>query len=214
MKKVIVFRVEDVLVKDFNKEESLKRAISVETNKLKKSVGLDVLERELKKQRNDKNCEAIKEKMTEKWNEIAGKVREMETERNEWVERKEREFYDKEFERSKFRNGVEEVMKVLKGIKERKGVEVVFVSDHRKSKVESILWSNGLRDFEVENCNGDWIGRVSERSGKSKGDMIMLSNKESDLKNSVEWGIKVDRIRMEQEGVSGFMGKIGLKQCA
>lgn len=45
MKKVIVFRVEDVLVKDFNKEDSLKRAVSIETNKLKKSVGLDVLER-------------------------------------------------------------------------------------------------------------------------------------------------------------------------
>lgn len=49
MKKVIVFRVEDVLVKDFNKEDSLRRAVSIETNKLKKSVGLDVLEREIRK---------------------------------------------------------------------------------------------------------------------------------------------------------------------
>ena len=38
MKKVIVFRVEDVLVKDFNKEDSLRRVVSIETNKLKKSV--------------------------------------------------------------------------------------------------------------------------------------------------------------------------------
>ena len=49
MKKVIVFKVEDVLVKDFNKEDCLKRAISIEINKLKRSVGLDVLEKEIKK---------------------------------------------------------------------------------------------------------------------------------------------------------------------
>lgn len=49
MKKVIVFRVENVLVKDFNKIESLERAVAIETNKLKRNVGLDVLEKELKK---------------------------------------------------------------------------------------------------------------------------------------------------------------------
>ena len=49
MKKVIAFRFENVLVKDFNKIESLERAVAIETNKLKKNVGLDVLEKELKK---------------------------------------------------------------------------------------------------------------------------------------------------------------------
>ena len=61
MKKVIVFRVEDVLVKDFNKEDSLRRAVSIETNKLKRSVGLDVLEREIKKKgKDEEDCEKLK----------------------------------------------------------------------------------------------------------------------------------------------------------
>ena len=61
MKKVIVFRVENVLVKDFNKKDSLKRAITIETNKLKKSVGLDVLEREIKKKEAEKKGISVNE---------------------------------------------------------------------------------------------------------------------------------------------------------
>ena len=123
MKKVIVFRVEDVLVKDFNKEDSLKRAVSIETNKLKKSVGLDVLEREIKKKgKDEEDCEELKVESMEKWKEIEGKVRMKEKEKKEWVERREREFYDREFERRKFKGGIGEIMKVLKGMKVRSEV--------------------------------------------------------------------------------------------
>ena len=187
MKKVIVFRVEDVLVKDFNKEDSLRRAISIETNKLKKIIGEESNREELEK--------VVKEK-------------------KEWVDRREREFYDREFERSKFKSGIGEIMKVLKGMKERMGVNVVFVTDHRKSKVGGILWNNGLRDVEVENCNGNWIERVLEDCGKCKEDVIIFSNKQSDLDSGEEWGIKVENFRVEMEGMNGFMGKIGLKMCA
>ena len=215
MKKVIVFRVEDVLVKDFNKEDSLRRAVSIETNKLKKSVGLDVLEREIKKKgKDEEDCEELKVESMEKWKEIEGKVRMKEKEKKEWVERREREFYDREFERSKFKSGIGEIMKVLKGMKERMGVNVVFVTDHRKSKVGGILWNNGLRDVEVENCNGNWIERILDDCGKSKEDVILFSNKRSDLESSEEWGIKVENFRVEMEGMNGFMGKIGLKMCA
>lgn len=206
MKKVIVFRVEDVLVKDFNKEDSLKRAVSIETNKLKKSVGLDVLEREIKKKgKDEEDCEELKVESMEKWKE---------KEKKEWVERREREFYDREFERRKFKGGIGEIMKVLKGMKERLGVVVVFVTDHRKSKVGGILWNNGLRDVEVENCNGNWIERVLDDCGKSKEDVILFSNKRGDLESGEEWGIKVENFRVEMEGMNGFMGKIGLKRCA
>lgn len=187
MRKVIVLRVEDVLVKDFNKEDSLRRAISIETNKLKKIIGEESGREELDK--------VVKEK-------------------KEWVDRREREFYDREFERSKFKGGIGEIMKVLKGMKERLGVNVVFVTDHRKSKVGGILWSNGLRDVEVENCNGNWIERVLEDCGKSKEDVILFSNKQSDLESGEEWGIKVENFRVELEGMNGFMGKLGLKMCA
>ena len=109
---------EDVLVKDFNKEDSLKRAVSIETKKLKKSVGLDVFEKEIKKKdKDEEDCEELKVESMEKWNEIEGKVRMKEKEKKEWVERREREFYDREFERSKFKSGIGEIMKVLKGMK-------------------------------------------------------------------------------------------------
>ncbi len=215
MKKVIVFRVEDVLVKDFNKEDSLKRAVSIETNKLKRSVGLDVLEKEIKKKcKGKEDCEGLKVERMEKWKEIEGKVRMKEMERKEWVDRKEREFYDREFERSKFKGGVGELFKVLKGMKERLGVDVVFVTDHRISKVGCILWNNGLRDVEVESCNGNWVERVLNNSGKCKEDVILFSNRQSDLESSEIWGIKVVNFRVELEGMNGFMGKIGLKMCA
>lgn len=187
MKKVIVFRVEDVLVKDFNKEDSLRRAISIETNKLKKRTGVELEEEEYEK---------------------------IKMEKKEWVDRKEREFYDREFERNKFKGGIGEIMKVLKGMKERMGVEVMFVTDRRKSKVGSILWSNGLRDVEVESCNGNWIERVLDGCEKDKEDVIFFSNKQSDLENSENWGIKVENFRVELEGMNGFMGKLGLKMCA
>ena len=172
MKKVIVFKVEDVLVKDFNREASLKRAGSI------KKIGMT------------------------------------ESEKVEWVDRKERDFYEKEFERSKFKGGIEEIMKVLKGMKDSLGVTVVFVTDHRKSKVGGILWNNGLRDVDVESCNGNWIERVLEDCGKSKEDVILFSNKRGDLESGEEWGIKVENFRVELEGMNGFMGKLGLKMCA
>ena len=90
----------------------------------------------------------------------------------------------------------------------------MFVTDHRKSKVGGILWNNGLRDVEVESCNGNWIDRVLEECGKSKEDVILFSNKQSDLESGEEWGIKVENFRVELEGMNGFMGKIGLKMCA
>ena len=105
-------------------------------------------------------------------------------------------------------------MKVLKGMKERMNVEIVFVSSHRKSKVERVLWNNGLREMEVENCSGCWVERIIENSGKDRGDVVLFSNDMGDLESSELWGIKVERLNVEIEGIGGFMGKIGLKQCA
>jgi hypothetical protein len=187
MKKVIVFKVENVLVKDFNKEESFRRAMAVGVNKLKRSAGVDMVGKELER---------------------------IEKEKKEWVERREKEFYNNEFERSKFKNGCGEIMKVLEFIKDRMGVEVVFVSKYRKGKVESVLWSNGLRNMEVESCNGDWVSRVIEKRGKRKEDIVMFSNDINDIERGEEWGIKVERLNVEKEGINGFMSKIGLRQSA
>jgi len=87
-----------------------------------------------------------------------------------------------------------------------------FVSLHRKSKVESILWNNGLREMDVENCSGCWIERIIENSGKDRGDVVLFSNDIGDLECGELWGITVELFNAEIEGVGGFMGKIGLKQ--
>lgn len=215
MKKVIVFKVEDVLVKDFNKEDCLKRAISIEINKLKRSVGLDVLEKEIKKKsKGGEDCERMKEEREEKWMEIERMVKIKEEEKKKWVDRREREFYDREFERCKFKGGIRDILKVLKSMEKRMGLVVVFITDHRRSKVNGIMWNNGLRDVEVESCNGNWIERILDDCGMSKEDVILFSNKQSDLENGEEWGIKVENFRVELEGMNGFMGKLGLKMCA
>ena len=215
MKKVIVFKVEDVLVKDFNKEDCLKRAISIEINKLKRSVGLDVLEKEIKKKsKGGEDCERMKEEREEKWMEIERMVKIKEEEKKKWVDRRDREFYDREFERCKFKGCIRDILKVLKSMEKRMGLVVVFITDHRRSKVNGIMWNNGLRDVEVESCNGNWIERILDDCGMSKEDVILFSNKQSDLENGEEWGIKVENFRVELEGMNGFMGKLGLKMCA
>ena len=43
--------------------------------------------------------------------------------------------------------------------------------------------------------------------------MILFSNKQGDLENGEEWGIKVENLKVELEGMNGFMGKLGLKMC-
>ena len=111
MKKLLIFKVENILVKEFNKEESLKRAISLETNRLKKSVGLDALEKELEK--TGKVDERMIAVIAEKWNAIEDRMREIEVKKKAWVEQRERDFYENEFEKSKFKKEVREVMKVL-----------------------------------------------------------------------------------------------------
>jgi hypothetical protein len=187
MKKVIVFRVENVLVKDFNKEDSYRRIMVIETNRLRRNAGSEEVEKDLEK---------------------------IESEKRKWVERREKEFYDKEFERSKFKNGVGEIMKVLYDMKGRMGLEMVFVSKYRKGKIESVLWGNGLREVDVENCSGDWVGRVLERSGKEVEDVVMFSNDLNDMERREEWGIKVERLNAEKEGIEGVMGKLGLRRSA
>ena len=102
-------------------------------------------------------------------------------------------------------------MKVMSVLKDSKRLNVIFVSDYRKSKVESILWRNGLRDYIIEECHGNWLERILKDSGKRKEDIVYFSNNQDDMERGVKWGIKVERLNLDEERVSDFMGKIGLK---
>ncbi len=215
MKKVIVFRVEDVLVKDFNRAQSFDRAILIEENKLKRNLGLDVLEMELKRKRkNNENCDLLSKESKEKWEEFHDKIMMKIDEVSDRVDRREKAFNDNEFERSKFKRGIGEILSVLMGIKERMNLEIVFVSDYRKSKVERVLWNNGLRDVKVVKHHGNWWDGVLNDCGKIREDMIFFSNDEGDMWLNSAWGIRVENFRVELEGMNGFMGKLGLKMCA
>ena len=215
MKKVIVFRVEDVLVKDFNRAQSFDRAILIEENKLKRNLGLDVLEMELKRKRkNNENCDLLSKESKEKWEEFHDKIMMKIDEVSDRVDRREKAFNDNEFERSKFKRGIGEILSVLMGIKERMNLEIVFVSDYRKSKVERVLWNNGLRDVKVVKHHGNWWDGVLNDCGKISEDMIFFSNDEGDMWLNSAWGIRVENFRVELEGMNGFMGKLGLKMCA
>lgn len=215
MKKVIVFRVEDVLVKDFNREESLKRVVVIGENRIRRGVGLEEIEREYRRKCRCKEdgCEELEKSIRELKGKIEGELRRNEVECRKKVERREKEFYDVEFERSKFKVGVKEVLRVLKGM-EGMGVEVYFMSDYRKSKVGRLLWNNGMREVEVMSGSGDWVGRVLDGSGKERRDVVLFSNKGSDKEREEELNIKVERYDVEGEGIKGLFGKIGLKQCA
>ena len=96
-------------------------------------------------------------------------------------------------------------------MKDRNILDVVFVSDYKKSKVERILWSNGLRGYIIENCHGNWLDKILKDSGKQKDDIVYFSNNSEDMERGVEWGISIERLDLDSEGISGFMSKIGLK---
>ena len=182
-------------------------------NKIERNHGMDELEVELKKKNNKReDCRELRKRIRKERYEMRDEVRSKEMEVYRWVEKREKEFYDNELEKSKFKKGVNEIMEVIYGMKERMDLKVVFVSDYRRSKIESILWRNGLRNVEIESCDGNWIERIIERSGKAKEEMVLFSNNKSDLENSEKWGIRVEKLNADEEGVSGFMNRIGFKK--
>lgn len=189
MKKLILFRVENILVKEYNKENSLKRAVATEFNRLKKKSGRTMTAEEM----------------------IASMQR-IEAEKRIWAARKEKEYNDKEFERCKFKRGSLEILGVLDRMKDRSGIDVAFVSDYSRNKVWSVLAGNGLRDCWIEDGRGNWMERVVCNSGRDESDMIVFSDKEEDYKQGEETGIKVESLNVEAEGLYGFLKKIGLKQ--
>ncbi|NLN99522.1 MAG: hypothetical protein GX125_04580 [Bacteroidales bacterium] len=181
MKKIIVFRMENVLVKDFNKDERLEKALASEMRKRRLRTRDDELSR-------------------------------FENEKREWLDRREKEFYDKEFEKSKFEGVTEEIFKVLKELRDRGRLKIVVVSAHRKGKVEGILLRNNCRDIEVFDINGDWIKELLKDGKHEKKDMVLFSNYEEDHGRALEWGIQVKNYDAEKNGLEAFFNKIGLRK--
>ena len=169
MKKVIVFRVEEVLVKgnDENRLEEMRGRVFV-----KKSVGEKVFEEEFYKEDGKKrkvvmSCGEMVVKMVEmeKRFEEEGDVekkywiRDVRKKLEDWEDGKEKRLAER---RKKFMDEVYEKqmigkrgeLKDLERICEVTGSRMVFVSEEKRSRVGNLLYNNGLRRFEVESGVG------------------------------------------------------------
>ena len=164
MKKVIVFQVENVLVKGYDE----KRMDEMVGKKMvRKMVGDEMFEKEfVKKESRGKKvmmgCKEMLEKMREleKKYEEEGDVmkrywmRDLRRKMEEWEEGKEKRMEEKR--RKNLEYGFEkkviekrEDLKDLERICERVGGKMIFVSGERKGRVEKLLKNNGLKVFEV-----------------------------------------------------------------
>ena len=169
MKKTIVFKVENVLVK----ESDEKRMDEVNGRKILKGlVGEELFKKEFER------VEKGGKKKVLSWFEIIGKMEELERrfeeerdlikkywmrdvrERMEkWGDKKEerieemkKRYLEEGFERRVIvmKNELKDLESICRIIKGR----MIFVSDIRKSKVERLLFNNGLRVFEVKEDMG------------------------------------------------------------
>ena len=165
MKKVIVFLVDDVLVKGYdveNGDELSGRRI------VKKEVGEEFFEKVFVKEAGKKKKEVMScGEMVGKMIELEGRfeeegdtvkkywIRDLRKKMEVWEDRKEKRLVElrKKYLAGGFEKrliGKREELKDLERICEVVGGRMFFVSGERRSKVESLLYNNGLRRFEVE----------------------------------------------------------------
>ena len=161
MKKVIVFQIENVLMKVYD-EKKMDEAAGKKM--VKEMVGMEMFEKEFKKEDGGvMECGEILEKMRdlERKFEEEGNVekrywmRDLRRKMEEWEEGKEKRMEERrkknlEYSFEKKVIGKREELKDLEKICERVGGRMIFVSGERKSRVEKLLNNNGLRVFEVE----------------------------------------------------------------
>ena len=192
MKKVIVFKVENVLVKGYDE----KRIDESNGKKFVRDyVGEKFFEEEFMKEEEE-------EKVVMSWEEIGEKLVELERRfeeegdvlkkywvrdlikrLEEWEEGKEKRLVDlrKKFLEGIFEKrviGIREDLKVLESICKIVGGRLIFVSDVRKGKVEWLLDKNGLRSYEVKED-------MSFLEGEDENNVVVFESVE-DLKDM--WG--------------------------
>ena len=164
MKKVIVFQVEGVLVNKYDE----KRMDEMGGKKMiREMVGLDMFEKEFVKDVRGKKVIMELGEMIERMRMLVKRfeeegdvvkrfwMRDIIRRMEEWDERKEKRIEEK---RLKYREYSFEKKVIerrgelldLERICEVVGGKMIFVSEERKSRVERLLYNNGLRRFVVE----------------------------------------------------------------
>jgi hypothetical protein len=191
MKKVIVFRVEGVLVKDYDvlKMYDLKVRRLVKGMLKKENVELKGEEWEEMK----KEVEELKKGFEEngdvekrlKMRDVLRRMEEMENEGKERMLEMRRKFMDGSFEKRKM--SVREDLEDLGRVRDLVGdMRLVFVSGYGRMKVMRLLKNNGLKEFEV-------VGSMDELEVVEKENMIVF-------------GCEEDVEKMEGMGVKSVLG--------
>ena len=204
MKKVIVFRVENVLVRDYDelkmfdlkKKRLVKEMLKKEGVELNENdwEGIKMGVEELKNGFEEKGDVEKKLKMRD----VLKRMEEMEKDEGEERMEMRRKFMDVSFEKRKIsvRGDLEDLERV-KGLVG--DMRIVFVSRYGKMRVMRLLKNNGLRDFEV-------MGSLNELEGEEKEKVIMFGCEE-DVEKMEEMGMRCVL------GLKDMWKEIGLKRA-
>ena len=205
MRKIIVFRVENVLVKDYDEmgmwELRMKKWVK---EMVKKECGVDM--------NDEKDLEGMKKKVEELermygdigdlemmigMRNVGKRIRGVEEDREKMMEEMRRKFIDDSFEKRKIvvREDLMDLERVGRIVD---GMRMIYVSGLGKMRVCRLLMNNGLRDFEV-------LERVEEIGEVDKGDVVMFGD-ERDLERLNEMGMRC------VVGVKDLWREIGLKK--
>ena len=205
MRKIIVFRVENVLVKDYDEmgmwELRMKKWVR---EMVKKECGVDM--------NDEKDLEGMKkrveklERMYEDMGDmemmigmrnVGKKIRGVEEDREKMMEEMRRRFIDDGFEKRKIvvREDLMDLERVGRIVD---GIRMIYVSGLGKMRVVRLLLNNGLKEFEIME-SVDEIGEVD------KSDVVMFGD-ERDLERLNEMDMRC------VVGVKDLWKEIGLKK--
>ena len=203
MKKVIVFRVENVLVKDYDEVKMFDLKKRRLVKEMLEKVGLelegkewDEMKIEVIKWKEGFEKEGDVEKMM-KMRDVLRRMDKIEEDGKEVMLEMKRKFMDGSFEKKKM--GMREDLEDLERVKDRVGdMKMVFVSRYGRMRVKRLLKNNGLKEFEV-------VGSMDELEVVEKDNMIVFGNEE-DVKKMEGMGVK------SVLGVGDMWKEIGLKK--
>lgn len=203
MKKVIVFRVENVLVKDYDEVKMFDLKKRRLVKEMLEKVGLelegkewDEMKIEVIKWKEGFEKEGDVEKMM-KMRDVLRRMDKIEEDGKEVMLEMKRKFMDGSFEKKKM--GMREDLEDLERVKDRVGdMKMVFVSRYGRMRVKRLLKNNGLKEFEV-------VGSMDELEVVEKDNMIVFGNEE-DVKKMEGMGVK------SVLGVGDMWKEIGIKK--
>lgn len=187
MKKVIVFRVENVLVKDYDEEKMFDLKMRRLVKKMLKKEGLELEGKEWNEMKRE--VVGLKDgfekegnvEMRMKMRDVLRKMEEMEEDGKEVMLEMKRKFMDGSFEKKKI--SVREDLEDLERVRDVVGdMKMVFVSGYGRMRVKKLLKNNGLKEFEV-------VGNLDELEGVEKDRMIVFGGEE-DVEKMGGLGVK------------------------